>query len=373
MSKKGAIRSMIIIMVALLLLSGCGNSLAKDKNVDGNVDVQGKDSRRITDVFGREVIIPDEVKTIAAVGGAARIITYAGCADLLVGVTEMDKENITAMPYSVVNAEHFANLKSVGSGGSNDTPYMEELIVLNPDVIIGLTDEEALVNIADKTGIPTIGIYPDGMFDESFYKSLQLIGEIAGEEAHVASVIDALKGWEEELNLLTKDISNEKKPSVYTGAVSYRGAHGFEGTYAKYPPFKAIHANNVVDETEEEGAFIVDLEKITIWDPEIVFLNPANMNLVNEDYIKNKAFYESLQAVQNNRIYSQIPYNYNWTNMELAIANAFYAGKVIFPQEFEGVDPIAKADEIFTVLLGQPFYDRLVAEGYEFKNIKLGE
>ena len=44
----------------------------------------------------------------------------------------MDKQNISAMPYSVVNAEHFATLPSVG-GGSNDIPYIEELVTLAPD------------------------------------------------------------------------------------------------------------------------------------------------------------------------------------------------------------------------------------------------
>ncbi|MBF7097865.1 ABC transporter substrate-binding protein [Alkalibacter mobilis] len=250
---------------------------------------------------------------------------------------------------------------------------MEELIGLNPDVIIGLTDEETLTDIAEKTEIPTIGIYPDGMFDESFYTSLQLVGDILGEGEHVNSVIDSIKGWEEELNLLAGNIPEDEKPSVYTGAVSYRGAHGFEGTYSQYPPFMAINAVNVVDETGEEGAFIVDLEKVTMWDPDIIFLNPANMNLVNDDYEKNKAFYKNLTAVKNKQIHTQIPYNYNWTNMELAIANAFYAGKVIYPQQFSEIDPVEKADEIFTIMLGQPFYDRMAADGYEFRRIAIGE
>lgn len=357
-----------LILAVLLIFSGCTSSSAK-----GSGSSDSTATRTITDIYGRNVEIPEEVVTIAAVGGAARILTYAGCADHLVGVTDMDKQNLSAMPYSVVNSKHFAGLVSVGSGGANDTPYMEELIALNPDVIIGLTDEETLVNIADKTGIPTIGIYPDGMFDESFYHSLQLIGEIVGNENHVASVIDAIKGWEEELKRLTEDLQDSEKPSVYTGAVSFRGGHGFEGTYAQYPPFLAINANNVVDETGESGAFIVDLEKVTVWNPDIIFLNPANMNLVNEDYQKNKAFYENLKAVKDRRIYTQIPYNYNWTNMELAIANAFYAGKIVYPQQFSDIDPEAKADEIFTVMLGQPFYDRLVEDGYAFKNIAIGE
>ncbi|NLZ38585.1 MAG: iron ABC transporter substrate-binding protein [Firmicutes bacterium] len=352
------------VLIITLIMTGCGPNVSTPSSGE---------TRIVTDVFGRQVEIPQKVETIAAIGGAARILTYAGCADKLVGVTDMDKQNIAAMPYSVVNAEHFAALPSVGSGGSNDVPYIEELVTLAPDVIFGLTDEATIKNVAEKTGIPTIGIYPEGMFDESFYAALELIGEVMGTEERCAEVIDYLKECQADLDRRTKDIPDGVKPTVYTGAVSFRGPHGFEGTYANYPPFTAIHAKNVVDETGEKGAFIVDLEKVTIWDPDIIFLNPVNMYLVNEHYAKNKAFYENLKAVKNGQVYSQISYNYNWTNMEIAIADAYYAGKVIYPERFADIDPIKKADEIFTVMLGQPFYDRLAQEGMKFEKITIGE
>lgn len=360
-----------IFLILALSLGGCAPASAPAPESDPGSNVP--EARTVIDVYGRQVTLPDKIETAAAVGGAARILTYAGCADKLVGVTDMDKQNVSAMPYSVVNAEHFAGLASVGSGGSNDTPYIEELVTLSPDVIIALTDEDTLKNVADKTGIPTVGIYPDGMFDESFYSALELIGEVTGTREHCASVVDYIKGCQKDLDGRTKDIPEAGKPAVYTGAVSFRGAHGFEGTYAGYPPFTAIHAKNVVDETGNSGALLIDLEQVTVWDPDIIFLNPANMNLVNEDYAKNKAFYENLTAVKNGEVYSQISYNYNWTNMEIAIADAYYAGKVIFPEQFADVDPIKKADEIFGVMLGRPFYDKLAADGYRFDKITIGE
>ncbi|HHW08270.1 MAG TPA: iron ABC transporter substrate-binding protein [Clostridia bacterium] len=355
-----------IILVTALFLGGCAADVSTPAPAPG-------ETRMVTDAFGRQVEIPQKVETVAAIGGAARILTYAGCADKLVGVTDMDKQNIAAMPYSVVNAAHFANLPSVGSGGANDTPYIEELVTLAPDVIIGLTDENTIKNVAEKTGIPTIGIYPEGMFDESFYAALALIGQVMGTEERSAKVIDFIKECQADLDRRTRDIPEAEKPTVYVGAVSFRGAHGFEGTHANYPPLTAIHAKNVADETGEQGAFIVDLEKVIVWDPDIIFLNPTNMDLVNDHYGKNKAFYQSLKAVQNGQVYTQISYNYNWTNMEIAIANAYYAGKVIYPERFTDIDPVEKADEIFTVLLGQPFYDRLARDGMRFEQITLGE
>ncbi|NMA92661.1 MAG: ABC transporter substrate-binding protein [Firmicutes bacterium] len=355
------------VLVTALIFSGCVSYVSTPLSV--------QEGRLVTDAFGRQVEIPGEVETIAAIGGAARILTYAGCADKLVGVTEMNKDNVSKMPFTVINAEHFAGIASVSNGGPNETPFIEELIRVAPDVIFAQTDESTAQNVADKTGIPTVGIYPEGMFDETFYSALELIGEIMGVEEHCSRVIDYIKECQADLDARTKDIPDEGKPTVYTGAVSFSGAHGIDGTHALYPPFTAIHAKNVVDEISnpKSVAFLVDMEKITMWDPDIIFLNPANMHLVNEDYAKNSAFYDNLKAVRNGELYSQIPYTCNWTNMELAIADAYYAGKVIYPEQFADVDIIKKADEIFTVMLGQPFYEQLAADGYRFEKMTIGE
>ena len=373
------------VMVAVALaIGGCGVKATpssaepsveteQTQTTDAGTTTETQSPSVVTDVYNRQVKLPEKIETIAAIGGAARILTYAGCADKLVGVTDMDKKNVSTMPYTAVNAEAFKDLTSVGSGGSNDTCYIEALVTLQPDVIFGLTDENTIQDIADKTGIPTIGIYPTGMFDESFYSALDLIGTVMGTQEHCTEVIDYIKGCQNDLNNRTKDIPDDQKPTVYTGAVSFKGGHGFEGTYGAYPPFDAVNAKNVVDETGKSGAMLIDLEKVMGWNPDIVFLNPTNMELVNQDYAKNAAFYDGLKAVQNGEVYSQIAYNYNWTNMEISIADAYYAGKVIYPKQFEDIDMAKKADEIFTVMLGQPFYEKLVADGSRFDKITIGE
>ena len=44
-----------------------------------------RETRIVTDVYGRQVEIPEKVETAAVIGSAARILTYAGCAEKLVG------------------------------------------------------------------------------------------------------------------------------------------------------------------------------------------------------------------------------------------------------------------------------------------------
>jgi iron complex transport system substrate-binding protein len=185
-------KKFIALAVALLiLLAGC-SSQGKADGEAGAAD-ESKEPRVITDILGRQVELPVQVSRIAAIGGAARILTYAGCADRLVGVTEMDQSNVAAMPYSVVNAAHFQTIATVGTGGSNDTVYVEELVTLAPDVIFAMTDIDTVNDVQNQTGIPVVAVYPTELFDASLFDSLTLIGDIMGTRERCDAVVAYIK------------------------------------------------------------------------------------------------------------------------------------------------------------------------------------
>lgn len=373
--KTKKISALLLAMTFILaLFAGCSSGKSTPSEAPSASPSAAATERTITDMLGREVTIPAEIKTAAVAGSSARLLTYAGCADRLIGVTDMDKSPTPGMPYTIVNKDKFANLTSVGAGGAKDTQYDEALVTLNPDVIFAnYLDKESADNLQTKTNIPVIGLKYDGIFSESVYKALELAGEVMGTQDRCAEVAKAMKEWQEDLNNRTKDIADADKPTVYAGAVSFKGGHGIEGTYGKYPPFVAINAKNVVDETGQDGAMLIDKEKLVVWDPDIIFLTPANMNLVNEDYAKNKSYYDNLKAVKNGNVYSQVSYNYNGTNIEIAIVDAYYAGMVIYPDKFADVDFEKKADEIFTLMIGQPYLQQLKDSGNNFGKITIGE
>ncbi len=107
-------------------------------------------------------------------------------------------------------------------------------------------------------------------------------GEVLGCTERTDALIAYTAACKEDLAARTADIPEAERPTVYAGGVGFNGPHGFDGTHAHYPPFDAIGARNVVDETGEEGAFLIELEKVLAWQPEVLFLNPENMYLVNE-------------------------------------------------------------------------------------------
>ena len=368
----------ILAVSMVFCFAACGNAGkpadAQTSDPEASAPAENEpDARVITDILGRQVELPQEIHTIAAINGAARMLTYAGAADMLVGVTDMDKTPAAGMPYSIVNADAFKDLASVGSGGSGDTVYTEELVALSPDVIFAFTnDVDSVDNVQAKTGIPVVGIYADGIFSQSLYDTLTLIGEITGTQTRCIQVIDAMKGWADDLNSRTEDIAEGDKPDVYAGAISFRGGHGIDGTYGEYPPFVAVNAKNVVDETGISGAMLIDLEELAVWDPDIIFIDPNNLALVNENYAVNAAFYNSLSAVKAGQVYTQVAFNYNWCNMELAMVDAYYAGIIIYPDRFSDVDFEKKAEEIFNIMLGRDYLPVLEEAGIGFGQLTIG-
>ena len=331
------------------------------------------DTRTITDGAGRQVNVPEKVESIVCVGvGALRYTCYMGAQDLVVGVEDYEVKPGMSRLYNYVNFDQFQNLPVIGTNGQ---PYTEEIINLAPDVIV--MSAYASVEADDlqaKTGTPVV-VAPgsDTTLDTGAYETIRIMGQLYGMESQATELTNYLKGIQKDLDERTKDIPDSEKPSVYVGGVSFKGHHGFEGTEAGYGPFALIHAKNLADTTGKTGAFNIDLEQVLSWDPDIIFLDFNGMKLINEDYAKNPDYYHSLTAVQEGKVYSQISFRSSASNLETALADAYYAACVMYPEQFKDVDPVAKAGEIFEKLLGTNPYEDLKEAGYEFRQITIGE
>ncbi|MFL7793206.1 MAG: iron ABC transporter substrate-binding protein [Anaerolineae bacterium] len=362
---------MSLVTVLSIFLVGCN---AANPNETETVSV--------TDLLGREVSVPAEVSRVVAIGpGALRLYVYAGNLNYVVGVEQIEADSPTGRPYLLANPE-LAELPVIGQGGPNNAPDPEKILTLAPDVIFSTyaTDAAAADELQTKTGIPvvvisygTVGFGTTTIFGEAVQDSLRLIGGITGQTEKAQAAIDFLQEIQQDLDSRTKDVSDADKPSVYVGGLGARGTHGIESTQGMYALLDAVHAKNVVDETGESGSIMIDKEKLLAWDPNYIFIDQGGLAAVLEDYQKNPAFYKSLSAVQNGQVYAQLPYNYYSTNIDTAIADAYYLGKILYPAAFADIDPLQKADEIYWSLLGQPVYTQMAESFGGFKQLNLSE
>ena len=357
------ILAMILVAAALVsLFAGCTTT-----------QITADATRILTDGAGRQVEVPEKVTSVVCVGvGALRYTCYVGAQDLVIGVEDYEvKEGMTRL-YQYVNFEKFKNLPVIGTNGQ---PYTEEIITLAPDVIV--MSKSASVEADDlqnKTGTPVV-VVPgsDTTLDQDAFDTIRILGQLYGMENRANELTGYLDAIQKDLTDRTKDIPEESKPSVYVGGVSFKGHHGFEGTEAGYGPFALIGAKNLADTTGQSGAFNIDLEQVLSWDPDIIFVDFNGLSIINEDYAKNPDFYNALTAVQEGKVYSQISFRSSASNLETALADAYYAACVMYPQQFKDIDPVAKAQEIFEMLLGANPYADLKEAGYEFRPIEIGK
>ena len=359
---KKTIALFMAAVTCLSLLAGCTTT-----------QVNTGITRVITDGAGRQVEIPEKINSIACVGvGALRYTCYMGAQDLVIGVEDYETKPGMDRLYNYVHFDRFKDLPVIGTNGQ---PYTEEIITLSPDVIV--MSKYASVEADDlqaKTGTPVV-VVPgsDTTLDDAAFETIRILGQLYGMEDRANQLTDYLKSLQKDLADRTKDIPEENKPTVYVGGVSFKGHHGFEGTEAFYGPFELINAKNLANTTGQTGAFNIDLEQVLSWDPDVIFVDFNGMSLIIEDYAKNPDYYNSLTAVQEGTVYSQISFRSFASNLETALADAYYAACVIYPKQFQDVDPVAKAGEIFEMLLGVNPYAALKEAGYEFRPIKIGE
>ena len=358
-----------LMLILLLILTACGQPGQKDSDNQGEKVKEGY--RLLTDYTGRRVKIPEKVESIICVNvGSLRLTTYMQALDLLVGLEQNEVKATASKPFSYLNRELFASLPFTGDNGLT---YDEEIIKINPQVIIAALEKEEAQALEDKLGIPVFTIAIIDSLGKPLFDSLTLLGQVYGKEERADQLIDYFQALGKDLAHRTASILEEDKPKVYVGGISYKGGRGLDGTEAKYSPFDLIGAKNLADLTGRQGPINIDLEQLVEWDPDIIFLDFNGMELINDYYEKNPSFFASLKAVENDQIYSQISFRSNAMNVELAYADAYYAGKIIYPEEFADIDPIEKADEIFLTVLGENYYETLKENGYEFKKMKLGE
>ena len=128
----------------------------------------------------------------------------------------------------------------------------------------------------------------------------------------------------------------------------------------------------MADEADREGYYDADPEKLLTWDPDVIFLDPGSLELVNGEYDANPGFFDALTAVRQGQVYACVSYNNYSTNVGYALADAYYAGSVLYPERFADVDMAETTDEILEFLLGRGYYAEMAAEGLGFGPLVIG-
>ncbi len=350
--------------LAFTLLASCGNTNPETGTTE------------IEDSVGRKVSIKKgSYKRIVCIGaGALRLYSYVGENSLLAGVEDIDNVSLSnrpqmfdgvARPYFIANSEDYKSLPSCGVGGPNaQSAEDEKILSCNPDLILSEYEDADKANaLQDKVGVPvlTLGYGNKGVFDEKVAKSLSMLGEVLGKEEKAAKLISYISSEKNKISERTASIKDEDKPNVYICGLGNWGTTDHLMTAQNYEPFNVAHINNVVNDLTVDGIQKIDKEKFVSLASSMdkIIFDAAAIKNIKPIYSEQKELFESCKAWQNGEVYLEMAYNAYYTNLEIALANTWYAAKVTYPALFEDIDIATKTDEITNAFLGKSLYGQI--------------
>ncbi len=335
--------------------------------------VCAQEMRTVTDAAGRTVTILGTVDRVICSGpGCLRLLTYIQAQDRIVAVDSIEKGGATvdARPYAMANPK-FKDYPLFGEFRGHDSPELIAGLDPRPQVIFKTYANRGQDpdQLQAKTAIPVIVLeYGNLTFGRGQLDfALRLMGEVMGESARAEAVIAHFDALQKDLQLRTRDVPDDRRPSCYIGGLAQAGPHGFQSTEPSFAPFEFTHANNVAASLSNPKKPIshaqVAKEQIVVWDPAVIFLDVSTLRLepgANAlDQLRRDPAYQALSAVRSGRVFGLFPYNSYTQNFEAIFANAYYVGKILYPDRFADIDPMAKAEEICVFLNGAPAFATL--------------
>jgi iron complex transport system substrate-binding protein len=317
----------ILALVMSCCLAGCGQGQSQEPAPPSEPEV-----RTIVDMAGREVTVPAEIDKVFCVSPVGTILVYTLDPDLLVGwnyeLREGEKEYILPK---------YQSLPNLGGWYAKATCNTEELLNINPDVIlsVGYLDTEQADKIHQQTGLPVVMIDGDDLtrMDEAYEFAGKLLNMEERANELAAYCREAVKDVQSKAETITED----QRVRVYYA----EGASGLE-TDPKgsrhTETLEIVGGVNVADVAMKGGMGMtpVSLEQILSWNPDVILSwNKAQGGYY--DKIMTDSKWESISAVQNQKVYAVPSGPFNWFDRPPSVNRMLglkWLGNLLYPDVY---------------------------------------
>ena len=332
----------------------------------------------VTDMIGREIsIIPGSYKRVVCIGaGALRMYSYIGDVSLLAGVEDIDNQTLenrpkmfdsVARPYVLAFGDVFAQLPSCGVGGPMaQAAEAEKILSCDPDLVISeFEDVEKSDALQSQLGVPVITLSTGsrGVFDEKFYGSMALLGQVLAEEEKAEALVSYVKSEAAAISEKVANIPDAEKPSVYICGLGNWGTTDHLMTAEQYVSFEIAGVKNAVSGLGMQGVGPIEEEKFVELgeNMDILIMDAAAVKNIQPLYAEDATMFDTCKAWQNGEVYLQMAYNAYYTNHEIALLNTWFIAKTVYPEVFADVDLTAKANEVTEQFLGKALAEEIFA------------
>ena len=332
----------------------------------------------VTDMIGREVaVVPGSYQRVVCIGaGALRMYSYVGDVSLLAGVEDIDNTTLSerpamfdsvARPYVLAYGDTFNTLPSCGVGGPMaQAAEAEKILACDPDIVISeFEDVEKSDALQAQLGVPviTLSAGSKGVFDEKFYGSMALLGQVFGEEDKAAELVRYVKDEAAAISAAVAEIPEEEKPSVYICGLGNWGTTDHLMTAENYVSFEIAGVKNVLSGLGIQGVGPIEEEKFVELGEQmdIIIMDAAAVKNIKPLYAEDNTIFDTCKAWQDGEVYLEMAYNAYYTNYEIALINTWFIAKTVYPDAFADIDLTAKTNEVTQKFFGMDLAEEIFA------------
>ncbi|NTW50269.1 MAG: ABC transporter substrate-binding protein [Chlorobiales bacterium] len=275
-----------LFTLAILSLTGCSKKESEPLKED-----VAKIS--VTDFRGKNIRLNKPASRIVCLIESGLSGLYMlGIEDKVVGVpSSVYKESVAPLYASL---DDRIREKKLPSPGNWDFVSLEQVVALQPDLVIMWASQQESIEAIEEKGIPVYGVFLKSFADVA--KEIKDFGILTGKESRADSLINYTKT---EVQKFQTGVPDSQKKTVY-----FMWAQGLLETSGKTSTANELielaGAKNVC--TAEEEHLVINMERVLEWNPDVVVLwwnaakNPADVLGLHEwqniTAVKHKSVYE---------------------------------------------------------------------------------
>lgn len=310
--------SLVLTLTILVgALTGCSMKQTTNSSDEATKQESNEETgtRTIVDQLGNEVVLPEKVErvVIASVWPLASVYILSMGTEKLVG---LDPAIISAAESSML-VKIAPEISEIESGFSqNGVMNAEELLKLDPDVVLyasGVTED---YEVATQAGIPAVGFdlsIKDFNAVETINSWIELLEEVMGEDLSSDEYVEYGQEMQNFVSERLKDVKEEDKP---TSMVIHKYSENMLSVpgLTTWGDYWITAAGGINVAAGIEGTKEIGIEQIYEWNPDKIFITNFNDALPEDIYNNTLAGsdWSGLEAYKNQDV-TKIPLGmYRW-------------------------------------------------------------
>lgn len=311
--------------MACVGLAGCTSSSASGSG-SASASASVPATRTVTDMAGRSVEIPGQIRKVATFGSVGVINTFVECMGMGDTIANEMPANFTKNDQWAMQYKLAPQIKGAPLVETADGIDIEATLTLAPDLCITMT--EATAQQLQEKGIPCIVIAWNDT--EDVKTAVNLMGEIF-------NVPDRAKEYNAYFDAMVKkaaDITakipeSERKTVIYGDMAALKNPHIISEWW-----ISAAGGKSVTADAHKKNTLEYSMEDLLNWQPQIAFSSSKNVQALYDD-----ANYAQVPAVQNKAVYPVPTVAHVWGNRTVEQPlTVMWALNKMYPEKYSEAD-----------------------------------